>query len=417
MGKKLVVKLISSLRAFVQSEEFKNLARGADTDFTRDRKFKLTDYIYMIINRPSTSLTGMIRKYTDEMKNVPVCSKQAFSKGRKKIRPESILKLVTRTAENIQRNAGSFKSWKGMRVYAVDGSRINLPDSAESRKFFGFQKGSGEQVQGLFSGLYDVLNGFFIDAELAPCASNERKLALKHIANYRANYPDLLPKSVITFDRGYPSGKLIEDFEQEGSRHLFYVMRCCSEFTRNMQLTGDDCILTYQFVKVSHPVKLRVVRFKLDDGSTEILVTNMLDPHFTIIDFRELYHLRWEIETVYNFLKNRIELENYSGKLIRGILQDTYGAIVLVNIFSAFHFDLRHDHPLPKNKIPNRAETLRLIKARLFRFFRQHSTPVALCSAILLEAAKYYVYVIPDRSFPRIVRHKSARFSMNNRGI
>ena len=416
MAKNLLPKLISCLRAFVQTEEFKNLAREAETDFTRDRKLKLKDYIYMIINRPSTSLTGMIRKYTDEMKDVPVCSKQAFSKGRKRIRPESISRLISRAAEFIQRNSSGLKTWNGLQVFAVDGSRINLPDSKESRKYFGFQKNSGEQVQGLFSGLYDVLNGFFVDAEIAPCASSERKLVLRHIAEYRSGYADLLHKSVITFDRGYPSGELIEELGREGPQRLYYVMRCCSEFIRSMRLTGDDCILTYKFVKASRPVKLRVVRFKLDDGSTEILITNLLDSRFTISDFRELYHLRWGIETVYYFLKNRIELENYSGALTRAILQDTYGAVVLVNIFSAFLIDLRRKHPLSKDKIPNRAEILRLLRTRLFRILEHHSKLAALYSTLLLEAANYYVYVKSGRSFPRIVRHKTSRFSMNNRG-
>ena len=415
MAKNLLPKLISCLRTFIQTEEFKSLAREADTDFTRDRKLKLKDYIYMIINRPSTSLTDMIRKYTDEMKDTPVCSKQAFSKGRKRIRPESIRGLISRAAEFIQRNSSGLKTWNGLQVFAVDGSRINLPDSKESRRYFGIQKGSGEQVQGLLSGLYDVLNGFFVDAEMAPCASNERKLVLGHIARYRAGYADFLHKSVITFDRGYPSGELIEELGQEGPQHLNYVMRCCSEFTRNMCLTGDDCILTYKFIKASRPVKLRVIRFKLYDGSTEILVTNLLESRYTVNDFRELYHLRWGIETVYNLLKNRIELENYSGSVTRAILQDTYGAIVLVNIFSAFQIDLRSNHPLSKDKIPNRAETLRLLRTRLFRLFQHRIKLVPFYSSLLLEAANYYVYVKPGRFFPRIIRHKMARFSMNNR--
>ena len=148
MAKNLLPELISCLRTFIQTEEFKSLAREADTDFTRDRKLKLKDYIYMIINRPSTSLTDMIRKYTDEMKDTPVCSKQAFSKGRKRIRPESIRGLISRAAEFIQRNSSGLKTWNGLQVFAVDGSRINLPDSKESRRYFGIQKGSGEQVQG-----------------------------------------------------------------------------------------------------------------------------------------------------------------------------------------------------------------------------------------------------------------------------
>jgi IS4 transposase len=36
-------------------------------------------------------------------------------------------------------------------------------------------------------------------------------------------------------------------------------------------------------------------------------------------DFKELYHLRWGIETKYQMMKQRLELENFSGRLVDNI--------------------------------------------------------------------------------------------------
>ncbi|MCR0487373.1 transposase, partial [[Clostridium] innocuum] len=45
----------------------------------------------------------------------------------------------------------------------------------------------------------------------------------------------------------------------------------------------------------------------------EYLISNLPMNEYSIDDLKELYHLRWTIETSYNRLKNRIKLEEFSG--------------------------------------------------------------------------------------------------------
>ena len=60
----------------------------------------------------------------------------------------------------------------------------------------------------------------------------------------------------------------------------------------------------------------------MDNGKTKILLTNILNKEFKIEDFKELYNLRWGIETNYNTMKNRLNMENYNGKKRITIEQD-----------------------------------------------------------------------------------------------
>ena len=46
----------------------------------------------------------------------------------------------------------------------------------------------------------------------------------------------------------------------------------------------------------------RVVRFKITEDTYECIVTNLDKDEFTMQDIKELYHLRWEIETSYREL-------------------------------------------------------------------------------------------------------------------
>ena len=413
MARALTEMVIRYLKTLFWSDEFLAEARVCEKDFPRRRKLDFPDYVQMTVNRSSTSLADMIRRFKGTKTPGRSCSRQAYSQGRKRIRPEAFLELVRRSALFIQENAAELKKWHGLRVLAVDGSRINLPDSGESKAHFGFQKSTGEQVQGLFSGLFDVLNRIFVDARLAPCAASERDLALQHLQYLDAMQPPMR-KSVILFDRGYPSGDLLSQIDELG---FYYVMRCSAEFVKGMSLQGNDCVLTHKFVHTAEPVTLRVIRLPLADGTTEILVTNLFHKRYFLTAFKKLYHLRWGIETAYAFLKGRLEVENFSSVLPCGILQDMYGAIVLMNLLGSFALDLCRAHPLPEGKAIWWAEVIRLYKTCLFTLFRYKRVHPPFLEKLLLEASGFRVNVISGRSFERIIHHKTARFSQNNRGF
>jgi IS4 transposase len=51
--------------------------------------------------------------------------------------------------------------------------------------------------------------------------------------------------------------------------------------------------------------------------------------------FRELYYKRWPIETKYNQLKQKFELENFSGRLAEHIKQDFYAMMTVSNMLSS----------------------------------------------------------------------------------
>ena len=79
-------------------------------------------------------------------------------------------------------------------------------------------------------------------------------------------------------------------------------------------------------------LKLRILTVTLENETTEYLLTNIMDKNFTIEDFKELYNLRWGIETNYNTMKNRLNIENYTGKRKITIEQDIYSKFLKYNI-------------------------------------------------------------------------------------
>lgn len=197
---------------------------------------------------------------------------------------------------------------------------------------FGFQNGTNEQPQALGSCLYDVLNGIIVDALITPWNSNERKLAQFHF-----NELDKVrtSKELILMDRGYPSSELLDDLDNYGYK---YVIRCSEQFSKYLKTKGNDCVIIHKFSK-GNAAKFRVIKLKLDNGDTEVLISNLFSKHFVTEDFREIYHMRWGIEEKYNDLKNKLEIENFAGNSEIAVLQEFYATMFLNNIASMMALD------------------------------------------------------------------------------
>ena len=74
------------------------------------------------------------------------------------------------------------------------------------------------------------------------------------------------------------------------------------------------------------------MKLELPTGETEVLVTNVGRNPFKKSEFMELYFKRWPIETKYTTLKNKLKLENFSGRTLISVQQDFYATMFLSNL-------------------------------------------------------------------------------------
>jgi hypothetical protein len=82
-----------------------------------------------------------------------------------------------------------------------------------------------------------------------------------------------------------------------------------------------------------NPLKLRLIRVELNAGKVETLITSLLDTtEFPSDLFGDLYHLRWPVEEDYKVIKNRITVENFSGKSVLSVYQDFHAKVFSKNI-------------------------------------------------------------------------------------
>ncbi|MCD7819220.1 MAG: hypothetical protein LUH07_09250 [Lachnospiraceae bacterium] len=67
----------------------------------------------------------------------PDVSKQAVSKARQGISPALFQDLFNLSVELFYKNIDSRKVWNGYRIFAIDGSKFELPNSKSNFEFFG----------------------------------------------------------------------------------------------------------------------------------------------------------------------------------------------------------------------------------------------------------------------------------------
>jgi hypothetical protein len=103
--------------------------------------------------------------------------------------------------------------------------------------------------------------------------------------------------------------------------------------------------LTLTIVLSRESFPLRMVRVWLDENKDafEILATNLPAEKFPTESFKELYHLRWKIETAFQTLKDRLQMENFTGTKPVLLEQDIYSTIYVSNIAEDIARDIEQE--------------------------------------------------------------------------
>ncbi len=266
--------------------------------------------------------------------------KSTFCEARKKLK-FSAFQAVNQLLVEKNDEGQSLKRWKGYRLYAVDGSRIRLPNEPIIIERFGClgnHNADQDCAMGLASACYDVMNDLVVEARLAASYSSERKMALDHLKGVGAPNPFFL------YDRGYPAFWFIKAHEEKQADfcmrtpwNLFNETRDFYRSGKRQQIVwlkaGKEAkALCQKFQVADKPVKIRLVRVDLPEG-IEILMTSVTDrKRIHHSEFKALYHKRWGVEEIFKRLKSRLEIENFTGKSPLAIQQDFHAKVVACNL-------------------------------------------------------------------------------------
>ena len=346
------IKIIEELKLFLEcvskDPDLRKIFSTCDADFSRTRKLPMERIVGIIINMPKRSLSIEIADFFSHLNDdVKSCTKGAFSLQRSKLKPE-FFDIWNQWIVNCFYHyyGDDVKRWRGFILQAVDGSTCYLLNNDEIIDYFGAHKHPGGAIaMGRILQLYDVLNKTTIWGQLCPIKVSESALMASKVSGLRSD-------SLTIFDRGFASyGLMYQMINEETPRH--FIIRC--KLTHNKEVEafarsgktsriielrpGYKAIQMLKsngyMVTCDTPIRIRMVKFNLPNGEKEILLTNLLDEKcYKVETLKEVYSLRWGIETSYGKQKNQQQMEQFSGHRVICIMQDFAASILIANLQS-----------------------------------------------------------------------------------
>lgn len=392
-------------------------------DFSRKSVLTAETVIRLLISAEGGSLAKILHDAGIQ------ATASALSQRRAQIPPEVFRTVFT----NFNSTCADNNFFQGYRLLAVDGTAVNLPRNPKAPSFVqndGIPKGVNQLH---VTPLYNILSRTFDDLVIQPEPKKDEIGALVDMLERNT----FTQKTLIIADRGFESYNLIAHcLEKENADFLIRVRQnysamrevaklpmmeldCTIRPTITTTQTKEDKKNGYVFLQVPkksrvgsktrrgrwdfpspYPMKLRVCRFLLDNGEFETVATS-LPRSFSLDDIRELYHLRWGIETSFRDLKYTLGLVNLHGKSDAFAEQEIYASL------TAFNFASRVCNEVvvrqPKNGVYAYKVNFKMAVMLCKEFLR---TPNADGETLLKEIARHTVPIRPDRQDERNLKVK-----------
>lgn len=300
-------------------------AMNPEKDFTRNRILPFDKLLWGIMamegNSPNKELFDIFNN-TSEKK--PFVSKSVFVQQRNKLKHEAFQKMFNDF--NKTTSVYDAERFNGYRLLAVDGSDVNIALNPDSDTYFAPECNKSEKGFNQFhlNAMFDILNCVYTDAVVQP-GPKEHEVEAARIMIKRFQPDD---KNIVLADRGYASLDLMATIRDMGADFLFRVPNGFLVELKNMPMTDFDVDLEFTIVtdqnketrklikegkvkwlpgpsKFGKPkktvtwfhlspylMKLRVVRFQLETGDYETIVTSLSREEFSPDLIKELYHKR-----------------------------------------------------------------------------------------------------------------------------
>ena len=298
-----------------------------------------------------------------------VPSTAAIAKARARLGPQPLRALFDAVVRPLATDATRGAWYRGLRLVAIDGATLDVPDTVENEERFGRAgRGRGEGHGGFpqvrLVGLGECGTHAVFAVAMDSFATAEKTLAERLV-------PTLRPGMLVLADRSFLG---IDLWRQAAGSGADLLWRASASFTLPVIKVLPDGSYLSQLVPSTTaarrggtaPVTVRVVEYIIDDGRAPEgehyrLVTTLLDPNEApAAELAQLYAQRWEFETTLDEIKThqrgaRVVLRS---RYPDGVEQEVWGFLLV-------HWairDLMHTAALDGDVDPDRVSFIRTLR-------------------------------------------------------
>ena len=413
-----------------------DIIRGNNpTAFTRHRKVLPENLLLQMLSQRGITQRQEVKILFEDfgMSDIAI-SDIGFYKARMKYSPSAVKEMFEDfTDEEVRIRKDEMKKFKSFHVLAIDGSELILPSNTKFETIADIQsiaKADPENMPHMIklSGLSDVYNHTIKRLAIDEYDHDERDHAVKLLSSIRKEEQN---KTLVVFDRGYFSFKLLNLFDNSKMKYIFRINKyVLSKYQKEMERNNeDDKTLEVRLKRaningfrnettlvqeiLSKAFRIRMVIIDIGKEEKEFLITNLSDDEVTLDELKELYHARWDIETAFREMKKNLKLEEFSGRRERLILQDIYACAWAFNMVQFIIIERKSSLVQDKKyqMKHNRSVAIGAVKKNLVKALMHPSSKIRKESFenIVKEIDKYLTPIRPNRSYSR--KHKTKNHS------
>lgn len=407
------------------SQNAEEFSKRPGKDFSRKGKLGLEKTISILLSMEGKSLNNELLTYFSCAKDSPTAS--AFVQSRAKLHPDALPFLFSRFVK-----ASDAKLlYKGLRLFAVDGTTIQIPFTPEDKDSLVIYSDQIQPVNMLhLNALYDLCGHTYADVILEGKQVYNEQRALIQLCRRNP-----FPNALFIADRGYESFNLMAHVQQCKALFLIRVRDACGlvsglplpetdEFDASfsLRLSPRKDKLTRSLFQDKHRYKyvqsnkldysdltldaegffllrFRLVRFRVSDNLFETVVTNLDQKSFPPSELRRLYAVRWGIESSFRKLKYTLALLAFHAKKVEYIQQEIFARLIMYNFCELItSHTIIHTAHRKLSYAVNFSASVHICR----QFFRGNVSPPLIETLI----SRFVSPIRPDRSFSRTPHRK-----------
>lgn len=335
----------------IRSSFVKNPAK----DFTRNRSIPFSDVLHFLTSLGAQGLDKeMMHFYSYSPESMPTSS--AMIQARNKLDNNALPYLFKSFTAELPKGA----LFHGYQLLAVDGSKFALPENNLEPSYHVKNPNSENGHNSMhLNGLYHLQSGIFEDVYFQSVHEANEHLALQAMLERRQS-PD---EFILVADRGYESYNTFAHIAHAGGKYVIrgksgkagilsgldlpeteqfdqeVALTLCKKHTKKVkenpkQYKRIRSNSTFDFFTeecMEYPLKLRVVKIKVSETLTEILYTNLSKQEITAEELKDIYRMRWGIETAFLYLKYALGAMVVHSKKADFVMQELYAKVIMFN--------------------------------------------------------------------------------------
>jgi hypothetical protein len=357
-------------------------------------------------------------------KNSEFVVKSALPQARARIGDEPLEYIFSASGAEWGRKSADAHRYRGLAVYAVDGTTMRVPDTTENWKTFGGQKGNGERAGSAYPMVRAL--GLMVARSHVLAAIRFGSYDVGEVTLARELWDDLPRDSLTLIDRNFLVAADLNRLCEDGkNRHFITRAKSTTRLRVIKRLGKDDALVEIELSPETRRKQpglpecwtVRAISYQRKGFPKSVLLTSLLDSGtYPRSELVALYHERWEIELGFDEIKTHMlaREEAIRSRTPTGVRQELW-AIALAYNLVRLEMERAADQA---GVAPTRISFVNALSFICHAWVIWSSPPLApgrIPAALLDLRHRIALLLLPERrtgrSFPRLVKIKMSNYN------